>query len=74
MNSALRNSKVTFFFQEQAGLKAQILGVPGWPSHLSICLLISAQVMTSRFGSSSPVSAWNLLGIPSLPLRMDKST
>ena len=49
------------------------LGVPGWLSRLSIRLLILAQVMISRFGSSSPTSAsvlvvQSLLGILSLPL------
>ena len=50
-------------------------GVPGWLSWLSVRLLISAQVVTSRFGSSTPASgsvlaAWSLFGIlsPSLCL------
>ena len=46
---------------------------PGWPSGLSIWLLILAQVMISQLVSSSPASssvliAWSLLGIHSLPL------
>ena len=47
-------------------------GVPGWPSWLSICLLIPAQVMISWFLRLSPVlgsalTVWNLLGILSPP-------
>ena len=49
--------------------------VPGWLSRLSIRLLISAQVMISRFLRSSPVlgsvlTAWSLLRIFSLPLSL----
>ena len=46
--------------------------VPGWLRRLSTWLLVSAQVMISRFVSSSPalgpmLSMRSLLGIPSLP-------
>ena len=50
-----------------------IIESPGWLSQLSVGrLLISAQVMISRFVASSPVSgsmltAWSLLGILSFP-------
>ena len=48
-------------------------GTPGWLSRLSGRLLVSAQVMISRFLSLSPTSGsaltmWSLLGILSLPL------
>ena len=55
------------------------LGAAGWLSWLSVQLLVSAQVMSSRFVSSSPTSdsvltALNLLGIlfpcPSLSLSL----
>ena len=54
------------------------LGVPKWFSWLSVPLLISAQVMISRFVDSSPVSgsaltAWSLLGILSPPLSLSLS-
>ena len=44
------------------------LGEPGWLGHLSVWLLISAQVMMSRFmgfspGSGSGLTVWSLLGI-----------
>ena len=46
-------------------------GAPGWHSWLSVRLLISAQVMSSRFVSSSPsLSAQSLFGILSLPLSL----
>ena len=46
-------------------------GAPGWLSGLSVQLLVSAQVMISRFMASSPASgsvltAQSLLGILSL--------
>ena len=49
------------------------IGVPGWLNRLSIWLLLSAQVMISRFVSSSPGSGsaltmWSLRGILSLCL------
>ena len=47
-------------------------GAPGWLSWLSVQLLISAQVMISRFVSSSPtlgsvLTVQSLLGILALP-------
>ena len=55
--------------------KRFIIGVPGRLSWLSAQLLISAQVMISRFMSSSPtwgsaLREWSLLGILSLPLSL----
>ena len=54
--------------------KGKARGAPGWLGWLSIRLLISAQVMISRFVGSSPASgsaltagAWSLLPILSLP-------
>ena len=63
----LSERRISFYKKKEAG-------VPGWLSQLSILLLISAQVMISRFVSSSPESGsvltvWSLLGISlSLPL------
>ena len=50
-------------------------GAPVWLSRLSLRLLISAQVMISRFvglcpGSGSALTAQRLLGILSLPLSL----
>ena len=50
-------------------------GVPGWLSRLNVCLLISAQVVISRFVGSSPASgsvptARSLLWILCLPLSL----
>ena len=55
--------------------KINLIGVPGWLSWLSIRLLISAQVMISRFMRLIPVSgsvliAWSLPGILSLSLSL----
>ena len=36
------------------------MGVPGWLSHLGVCLLISAQVMIFRFVGSNPLSVSGL--------------
>ena len=49
------------------------LGAPGWLSWLSVQLLVLAQVVISRFVSSSPtlgsmLTAQSLLGILSFPL------
>ena len=51
------------------------MGGPGWLSQRSVQLLVSAQVMSSQFGSSSPalgsvLRVWNLLGIPCLSLSL----
>ena len=51
------------------------MGAPGWLSQLSVRLLISVQVMISRFVELSPASGsvltvWSLLGILSLPLSL----
>ena len=50
-------------------------GAPGWLSRLSIQLLVWAQVMISRFVSSSPtlssaLTSQSLLGILSLSLSL----
>ena len=55
--------------------KEILLGVPGWLSQLSIRLLISAQVMISRFVGSSPtlgsaLTVWSPLGTLSLSLSL----
>ena len=50
-------------------------GAPWWLSGLSVQLLVSAQVTTPRFMSSSPawgpaLTVWSLLGILCLPLSL----
>ena len=57
--------------------KGNALGAPGWLSRLNDQLLILAQVMISRLGTSSPTSssvltAQGLLGILSLPVSRNK--
>ena len=68
-NKAFRNRKGNNF-QPESTYPA---GAPGWLSGLSVQLLISAQVMMSRFVISSPTSGAalpvrSLLGSLSLPL------
>ena len=36
--------------QNGLNIKNYVFGISGWPSQLSVQLLISAQVMTSQFG------------------------
>ena len=58
--------------------KKKYIGAPGWLSQLRLWLLVSAQVMISRFMGSSPVSGsvlsvWSLLGILSLSVSLSLS-
>ena len=64
---------------EGEGHTEEALGTPGWLSRLNTLLLISTQVMISRFMSSSPTlgsarSAQSLLGILSLSLSVCPSS
>ena len=59
----------------QVANEKECVGAPGWFSRSNGQLLISAQVMISRFVSLSPVSgsvltAWSLLGSLSLPFSL----
>ena len=63
-----------YFVDKNLGFKKiKDSGAPGWLSQLRVQLVISAQVMISRFMGSSPtlgsaLTVWSLLGILSFSL------